>query len=143
MSDDNQIDSSAKNTGAAAQGQIDSSTNQIDSSTNQIDSSTNQIGETTAPAGQGGAAPPNTWSSMNLLSVDLYQIMDQILKATKISDAHKTEDMTYISQALGLQKFAKQFRLTGNLEMGIFYSQKASRTIDQLYSTRKDTCGEY
>ena len=51
--------------------------------------------------------------------------------------------MTYISQALVLQKLAKQSRIDANFEMSIFYSQKASRTIDQLYSVRKDTCDEY
>ena len=42
---------------------------------------------------------PN-WSSMNLLSVDLGSLMEKILKITSVDEALKTEDMTYINNAL-------------------------------------------
>jgi len=42
---------------------------------------------------------PN-WSSMNLLSVDLGRLMEQILRITSVDEALKMEDMTYINNAL-------------------------------------------
>ena len=122
MSDENQIDSSTKNTAPAQQLEQKADNDQIDSSTNQINSTSNQIGEAAAAVQQQLPTPSITWSSMNLLSVDLFSIMDQILSVSTVSDANKTEDMTYISQALGFQRLAKQFKIAGNFEMGIFYS---------------------
>lgn len=46
-------------------------------------------------------------------------------------------------RALGLQSLSKQCYITDNLEMSIFYAQKASRTIDQLYNVRKEKHEEY
>jgi hypothetical protein len=40
------------------------------------------------------------WSSMNLLSVNMGKLMEKILKITSVDDALKTEDMTYINNAL-------------------------------------------
>ena len=80
---------------------------------------------------------------MNLLSVDLESVMKQLLKLSDISEPNQNEDQTYITRALGLQSLAKQCMLNDNLEMSIFYCQKASRTIDQLYNVRKDKHEEY
>ena len=67
---------------------------------------------------------------MNLVSVDLDKVVKEIKKVSEITEANATEDQTYMMRALSLQSLAKQCNLTDNLEMCIFYSQKASRTID-------------
>ena len=64
-------------------------------------------------------------------------------KVSEISETNQVEDQTYMMRALSLQSLSKQCYLTDNLEMSIFYAQKASRTIDQLYNVRKEKHEEY
>ena len=44
---------------------------------------------------------------MNLLSADLGKLMELITKITPVDEALRTEDMTYINNALNLSKLAK------------------------------------
>ena len=85
---------------------------------------------------------PN-WSSMNLISVNINELMKCILSTSKVDQSLQVEDQTYLNNALEHAKIAKQFDLAGYLEMSIFHFRKAAKIIDSLYLLRRDKCQEY
>ena len=84
-----------------------------------------------------------TWSSMALLSINLPELMKEIISHGKTPQTFQSEDMAYISNALEQQKIAKQFDQAGMLEMAIHHTRKAVKIIEQLHSLRKDSYPEY
>ena len=78
-----------------------------------------------------------------MLSLDLAEIMKNIIETSKIPASNENEDPTYISNALDHARKAKIFDLASQFELSIFHLQKASKIIDQLFVTRKEKYQDY
>ena len=92
--------------------------------TDQIDSSSKTVQD---PKPQPLTA---NWSQMTLLSIQLSDLMKEIVAAGSVDQSLQNEDLAYISNALEQCKMAKQFEVGNQLEMAIFHSRKASKIID-------------
>jgi hypothetical protein len=80
---------------------------------------------------------------MALLSVNLSDLMAEVIQRGSVPSKFQAEDMSYISNALEQAKMAKQYDFAGNLEMSIFHLMKARKIIEQLYEVRKEDYPEY
>lgn len=80
---------------------------------------------------------------MRLLSVNLADLVKQIVEVAQVPQTLQTEDLAYLSNAIENIAKAKQFDLAGVLEMAVFHCRKAMKIIEQLYLLRKDHYPEY
>lgn len=82
-------------------------------------------------------AEKHNWSSMNILSIDLSQMLKSIGQDDLPMET-KIEDQTYIDKAIGHVQVAKAFDLLDHAEKAFHESQKALNLIDKLVRLRRE-----
>ena len=80
---------------------------------------------------------------MGLLSVNLSELMKEIILRGEVPASLQQEDATYVSNAVNQIKIGKQYDMNGQLEMNIFHTRKALRIIEQLNGLRGEKYPEY
>ena len=106
-------------------------------STNQ-EKATTAIDTTTAVPTTTATQPMSSWSTMNLLSVDLGDLVSILDDGT-----HSSEDATYLSQAFEEAKLCKDHLRNDEFQLAMTHAVKAFKKADALYHLRKETQPDY
>lgn len=80
---------------------------------------------------------------MSLLSVNMQDLMREIISSSSVDSSVETEDLSFLSNALDEAKKAKQFDMVCQFEMAIFHFRRAAKIIDNLYLIRKEKYPSY
>jgi hypothetical protein len=67
---------------------------------------------------------------MTLLSVNLHELMSEIIVSSNVPQTFANEDNVYITNALNMAKIGKQFDMLDQLEQTIVHFRKSSKIID-------------
>lgn len=101
-----------------------------------MESSNNQTTESTQIAQNFEKA---SWSTLNLLSIDLGQLMATITDQNSLS----AEDTSYLSSALEKVKISKDHLRKSDFSHAYKFAEKAFRQVETLYELRKETNPDY
>jgi len=83
------------------------------------------------------------WSSMQLISVNLTSLLEEIIKSSDVPEPCQKEALAHLTAALEQCKLAKKSDMLGQLEYAILYAKKASKLMDELFELRKEQYPEY